>query len=96
MSRLIDAEDFSRVIKEYCKDCIDHNKHKMDVVDINADIQDFLDNQPTAYDVDKVLKELQSYKDDIRQWNDTYTSGQISAYERAITIVKAGGMNENR
>ena len=50
--------------------------------------------QPTAFDVDEVLKQLQSYKDDIRQWNDTYTSGQISAYDRAITIVKVGGRND--
>ena len=60
--RLIDAEDFSRVVKEYMKDCIDHNKHKMDVVDINADIQDFLENQPTVYDVEKVVEKLKKKK----------------------------------
>ena len=53
-----------------------------------------VEDMKTAYDVNKVLKQLQSYKDDIRQWNDTYTSGQISAYEKAIDIVKAGGIDD--
>ena len=57
-------------------------------------MEKLIKEQPTAYDVDKVCEELQSYKDDIRQWNDTYTSGQISAYEKAIAVVKAGGRDD--
>lgn len=59
-----------------------------------VDDEEFIKLWNTRKPIDKVLKQLQSYKDDIRQWNDTYTSGQISAYDRAINIVKAGGIDD--
>ena len=104
MSRLIDAEDFGRVIREYCKDCIEHNKQKMDIVDINADIQDFLDNQPIAFDVDKVVVQLETQSemnlkkglievlpDEARPYLKA-----VESYDKAIEIVKRGGIDENK
>lgn len=37
---------------------------------------------------DHLLKTLELYKLSISQYKDDYTSGQISAYERAIRAVK--------
>ena len=98
--KLIDAEDFGRVIREYCKDCIEHNKQKMDIVDINADIQDFLDNQPTAFDVDKVEKELEKshFHTDVTFDDDGYCnddSEEVVNLNEAIEIVKAGEIDES-
>ena len=98
--KLIDAEDFGRVIREYCKDCIEHNKQKMDIVDINADIQDFLDNQPTAFDVDKVEKELEKshFHTDATFDDDGYCnddSEEVVNLNEAIEIVKAGEIDES-
>ena len=93
--RLIDAEDFGRVIREYCKDCIEHNKQKMDIVDINADIQDFLDNQPIAFDVDKVISNIWDRSELIHIKHDCYD--EVEDYIRVTDvseIVKAGGLNE--
>ena len=93
--KLIDAEDFGRVIREYCKDCIEHNKQKMDIVDINADIQDFLDNQPTEFDVNKVIKQLE----ELKEWEDVdgkayYTMSEKQVINKAIKIGERGGIDE--
>lgn len=63
MKRLIDAEDLSKVIKEYFKDCIEHNKHNSDVIECNADIQNFIDNQPTVIDIEKVIGQYKWERD---------------------------------
>ena len=65
MSRLIDAEDFSRALRQYMKDCINQKKYNMDVVDMNVDIQNLLYNQPTAFDVDKALEEVNKLEQEI-------------------------------
>ena len=78
--RLIDADKLKEVF----------NSRQMYT---GAIIKALIDNQSTAFYHKYVLEELEEKKDDIRQWNDTYTSGQISAYDRAIEIVKAGGID---
>ena len=57
--RLIDTENFSKVMKDYFTDMITHHKYNVDCVDCNADLQHLLDEQPTAYDVDKVVEKLE-------------------------------------
>ena len=62
-----------------------------------------IDAQPTAYDPDKVVKQLEKLKslvpvnrvlDDIA--NDKPKElGMLIAYEKAIEIVKAGGGDDN-
>ena len=103
MSRLIDADLLEEILDvniQILQNNIDDATTEVQKLVYEA--QEFstmemirvIKEQPTAFDVDKVCEELQSYKDDIRQWNDTYTSGQISAYEKAIAVVKAGGRDE--
>ena len=66
-------------------------------------ILDFIDSQPTAYDPDKVVEQLEKLKslvpvnrvlDDII--NDKPKElGMLIAYEKAIEIVKGGGVDGN-
>ena len=72
---------------EYCNDCI---------------VKAWLNNQPTAYSVDKVVEELKQQAEQYRHRGfeaekkgfstmaDKYYGKQCS-YEHAIEIVKAGG-----
>lgn len=46
-----------------------------------------IDAQPTAYDVDKVVEEIESC------FNATEGKGRRLAYHRAIVIVKGGGID---
>lgn len=79
--RLIDAD---KTIKEL------HESLDGDVELINdyelLSIDALINAQPTAYDVDKVIKEIESC------FNATEGKGRRLAYHRAITIVK-GGIN---
>ena len=63
MGRLIDTENFSKVMKDYFTDMITHYKYNVDCVDCNANLQRLLDEQPTAYDVDKVVEKLETTKE---------------------------------
>ena len=49
--------------------------------------------QPTAYDVDKVIEELKDAKHDVCLYDDDLEYYQ-RGIDKAIEIVKAGGKNE--
>lgn len=88
MGRLIDADNLQFNGRNY-------NKSQMKA------ILDFIDSQPTAYDPDKVVEQLEKLKslvpvnrvlDDIV--NDKPKElGMLIAYEKAIEIVKGGGVD---
>ena len=90
MGRLIDADNLQFNGRNY-------NKSQMKA------ILDFIDSQPTAYDPDKVVEQLEKLKslvpvnrvlDDIV--NDKPKElGMLIAYEKAIEIVKGGGVDGN-
>lgn len=62
-------------------------------------ILDFIDNQPTAYDVNKVVEQLEKLNSQVpvnRILDNIIKDkpkelGQLIAYNKAIEIVKAGG-----
>lgn len=57
----------------------------------SAEIYKLIDEQPTAYDVGKVVKELKKKIDHNRDWEDDgYFYGLICGYQNAIEIVKGG------
>lgn len=64
---------------------------------------DLIDAQPTAYDVDKVVKQLEELKSQVpvnRILDDIIKDkpkelGQLIAYGKAIEITKAGMANES-
>ena len=57
-----------------------------------------IDFQPTAYDVDAVVRELEdNYKiacSDYKRTADIYYAGKALAYDIAIEAVKRGDLNE--
>ena len=88
MSRLIDADkiDFNEVFvgtSEFAQDT--RNAAQM-----------LIDNQPTAFDLDKVMEQLETKKTKAAALQKKYTSeyfeGETDAFEFAIKIVKEGGV----
>ena len=56
-------------------------------------ILDFIDNQPTVYNVEKVVKQLEDMSDDIElQYEYNYERGVSDGLDKAIEIVKQGGI----
>ena len=81
MSRLIDVDKLNFEGQHY-------NKSQMKA------ILDFIDNQPTAFDVDKVVEQLEDYKmwKELLIYDLNFRERQI--LKKAIDIVKAGGVDE--
>ena len=87
MSRLIDVDKLLEELRQYHPLSLSYG--------ILSDIEYF----PTAYDVDKVIEQLENeaanntefFTDDYR---DDYYRGAYAAYCEAIEIVKKGGQNE--
>lgn len=79
--RLIDADNYKgKIIASHCYSGV----NKL----INVD------DVPTAYDVDKVVKQLENER---KFWENAYDSNlgkeKARSYEHAIEIVKKGGSN---
>lgn len=104
--RLIEADELMDFISEYAEQIQYAIEHK------NMEILESLIKQiPTAYDVDKVIKELERLKEteqnrqdecdeegygDAEQiFSDGESQGKFRAYIKAIEVVKAGGINNN-
>ncbi len=82
--RLIDADELMGELHESLKgDCDLRKDYEF------MGIDEFIENQPTAYDVDKVVEEIESC------FNATEGKGRRLAYHRAIVIVKGGGIDGN-
>ena len=84
MSRLIDADKFLDFIKSELKQDRTDEKHLENIICV-------LENLPTAFDVDKVVKQLEkeSYYIDIE------TDMEVVNLNEAIEIVKAGEIDES-
>lgn len=88
MSRLIDADELIKYIKIWEIG-----------TSISSDQKEFIDcinEQPTAFDVDKVVKQLETRKtraNALQKENiSEYFEGETDAFEFAIKIVKEGGV----
>lgn len=83
MGRLIDADALKKQI---------HCAYSDDL-----EILEKIDEQPTAYDPDKVVEQLEM-KIDNAEFDELLTSNEkdayVDAYRRAIEIVKGGGVDE--
>ena len=60
------------------------------------DYLEYIKQQPTAFDVDKVIKQLE----ELKEWEDVdgkayYTMSEKQVINKAIKIVKAGGIDDN-
>lgn len=75
--RLIDADDYCENICRCNKEGCDKGKCP-------------IHNAPTAYDLDKVMEQLEENQE-IKFYFDGRPPKQTISYEKAIEIVKAGG-----
>lgn len=75
--RLIDADNLIFQEQHY-------NKSQMKA------ILDFVDNQPTVYDIDRVAERLKT-DSSVRLYGSGNSNNYLIPLERAIEIVKAGG-----
>ena len=99
MSRLIDADKLQDTIREYFKSHITDSSCMVDVVDCNADICRIVEEQPTAFDVEKVLDELKHEESEaLRRYSESKGTAYAFADKcscdnltKAIEIVKRGG-----
>lgn len=94
--RLIDADllikDFENEVKECDFDKLSDNDKLVIETSARALVM-FAKRQPTAYDIDKVVEELEETKDMIAlDCNDSFW--YKNAIDDAIEIVKRGGKNE--
>lgn len=78
--RLIDADKLNFSEQHY-------NKSQMKA------ILDFIDAQPTAYDVDKVVEQLKT-DSLVKLYGSGNSDNYLTPVKRAIEIVKAGGRDE--
>lgn len=85
MSRLIKKEDVIAVAKGFAFTFAEERQRYMDFLEY------CIDNAPTAYDLDKVVRELEEESYDYVDYHDkrVYTID----LEDAIEIVKRGGVN---
>jgi hypothetical protein len=61
-------------------------------------LRELIDEQPTAYNVDKVIEKLKVRKENSHLFGDAYDSyhsGEAHGLNQAIDIVKGGGIDEN-
>ena len=77
--RLIDADNLNFEGQKY-------NKSQM------KSILDFIDAQPTAYDVDKVVEQLKT-DSSVKLYGSGNSDNYHIPVKRAIEIVKAGGID---
>ena len=100
MSRLIDADKLLDDMKKELEKAVnDENLDKdecMVILTSAIALKDFVNRQPTAYNVDKVVEQLEEQK----MWYETHgvnkdmNKGIIGATCKAIEIVKRGGLDE--
>lgn len=87
MKRLIDVADLEKFIREYR--CVIGDDNLLLVAGNDGRWHEALPFIKTAYDVDKVVEQLEELKSQVPE-----ELGQLMAYDEAIKIVKAGGKNE--
>lgn len=104
--RLIDADKLQEAIREYFKGYVTDSSCMVDGVDCNAYICRIVEEQPTAFDVEEVVKQLESIKEKgvcyveeckhckylSRCWDGEEADNL--ALDKAIEIVKRGGRDE--
>ncbi|WP_347992608.1 hypothetical protein [uncultured Eubacterium sp.] len=91
--RLIDADEVILHLNDFMLQQSPIDVQDIESIKVSAVIQDCIkaiENQPTAYDVDKVVKELEELPQ-CSTWN--HNSNNIDRI-KAINIVKAGGTND--
>lgn len=100
--RPIDANKLEEKVREYFKEKITRGVYAVDTVNCSVDICRMVEEQPTAFDVEKVVRELRDLK--MRYYFTIANTGDAdkdcaylntaNAIDRAIEIVKRGGRDD--
>lgn len=103
MRRLIDADLLMRKCEKWLKPKAPDEDEMVSVADIAVSTLMEIEEQPTAFDVEKVVKELEDLK--MRYFLTIANTGDAdkdcaylntaNAIDKAIEIVKRGGMDES-
>ena len=66
------------------------------LIDVTPELEKEIEQQPTAFDKEKVIKELKTKAEDSRKYwsefDDEDAFGEMNAYKNAIEIVEKGGI----
>lgn len=94
--RLIDEETLKKSIEKWLNP--DPNADRMvNIDDIAVSVMMEIEEQPTAYDVDKVVAELEKRAEEfawgVSEFQDGYYAGIKDGFRQAIQIVKGGGVD---
>ncbi len=99
MSRLIDADKLIEELNYHKYACTNDEVNEILHKQFECNI-DVIKKQPTAYNVDKVVKELKTLSEKASNWrrnpfsNKEYERGRVYAFDDALDLVKAGGIDE--
>lgn len=100
--RLIDADELKKEL--YPQWLMDILLTQRNSEDMFFALAQKIDEQPTAYDVDKVVEQLREQQEKLEtdifaresdNWYGQYCNGIHEGIDKAIEIVKAGGVNDN-
>ena len=98
MSDLIRREDVIKLVNQFvfglCKDQND---------EVRKTFNKYIEKMPTAYDIDKVVEELEQKKEEVQRMRNTCVALsdlevcdiENVTYKRAIEIVKHGGVSDD-
>lgn len=89
--RLIDVDKYTENIKNFADNIRIGNPKFAAVYDA---IINSINRQPTAYDVDNVVRQLKT-DSSVKLYGSGNSNNYLIPLENAIEIVKAGGMNNN-
>ncbi|MBC5685573.1 hypothetical protein H8R94_02905 [Roseburia sp. NSJ-9] len=100
--RLIDADELKKELyQQWFMDILLTQRNSEDMFFALAQK---IDEQPTAYNVDKVVEQLREQQEKLEtdifaresdNWYGQYCNGIHEGIDKAIEIVKAGGVNDN-
>lgn len=93
MGRLIDDNLLKKGIKKWLKPSKPDEDEYISITDALVSTLQEIEEQPTAYDPDKVVEQLEAIGDQIEiQYEYNYEKGLSDGIEKAIEIVKGGGV----
>lgn len=103
MTRLIDADKLALYLNDYAlteepdeRESAGERRISNEIYNTIQNCMKAVDEQPTAYDVDKVVEQLETRKTKAAALQKKYTleyfEGKADAFECAIKIVKGGGV----
>lgn len=68
------------------------------LVDVTPNLEQAINEQPTAYDVDKILEQMETeakrWQESGEEYEDKRELGIAEGFKKAIGIVKSGGIDE--